>query len=120
MGATLIPTQPHAAAAEPLTERAVLLRTIDAMAGAVKTGKGGPLLVVIMIALLSGLLASAAVWALHDVLGNRTLIDRIERIEDAQDAADDHNAWVVLALVALSEGKPLPPPPYRPSRRPAP
>lgn len=66
----------------------------------------------ILAALLAGALGGVGVLAMHSRDGG-DLARRIERLETAALVADEHNAWVQDALTALSEGKALPPRPYR-------
>jgi hypothetical protein len=47
------------------------------------------------------------------MLDTERIVPRVEALERGMLAADDHNAWVQQALIALSEHKPLPPPPIR-------
>ena len=104
LGDTLVPTGPGP---EPKLgpDQAFFLAALDKLG---KMRGGGSLLA----ALLAGCLGGVGVLAMHSRDGG-DLARRIERLEDAATAADEHNAWVQDALAALSEGKPLPPRPYR-------
>lgn len=105
-------------------EAALLLRSIetagrvvDSLSGAVKQGRGGPGVGALLISLFVSVVVSGGLWVAHMATGDRQILDRLDALEDAQEASDDHNAWVVDALVALSQKEPLPPPPKRRFRR---
>ncbi|MCA9656395.1 MAG: hypothetical protein KC501_41210 [Myxococcales bacterium] len=76
---------------------------------AAANNRGGPLLA----AVVASVLTSGLLWGLHMATGDRAIITRLEQLEQRQQTVDDHNAWVVDALVALSEDRPLPPPRVR-------
>jgi hypothetical protein len=107
--------------AEQLDERTVLLHAVkaasdatSAVTTAVKQGKGGPWVVALLVALV---VVAGGLWAAHLFSGDREIQDRLQALEDAEDDRLEHDQWVVLALQALSENKPLPAYPVRTGRR---
>jgi hypothetical protein len=88
-----------AATAPPVVAQAT------AIAGVAKALGGGPL----QQGFLGGLLAVG----LHSYVDADDLVPRVAALERAMLSADEHNAWVQSALVALGEQKPIPAPPYR-------
>jgi hypothetical protein len=102
---TLVPTGPDPKLGP---DREFFLAALDRLGK--MGGKGGPGM--ILAALFAGALGGIAVLAMHSRDGG-DLARRIEALEKAATAADEHNAWVQDALTALSESKPLPPRPYR-------
>jgi hypothetical protein len=114
-------TLPGMAAGQPLDERQVFLHAINAaseatstVASAVKQGKASPWTVALLLALL---VVAGGMWAAHLFSGDRQIQDRLQALEDAEDDRLEHDQWVVLALQALSENKPLPAYPVRTGRR---
>ena len=103
---TLVPTGPTDPKLGP--DREFFLAALERLGK--MGGKGGGWLV--LAGFLAGCLGGVAVLAMHSRDGG-DLARRIERLESAALAADEHNAWVQDALTALSEGKTLPPRPYR-------
>ena len=95
-----------AAQAQPLSQEAVLLGALHeatevtkAVRTAVAAGRFGP---------WAGVILSALLWGAHMLTGDRALLDRLEALEEAEDDRLEHDQWVVSALQALSNGKPLP------------
>lgn len=88
-----------AAAQSPAVAQATALAMIAKVLG------GGPL--------LAGFVGGVIAVAGHSMLDTERIVPRVEALERGMLAADDHNAWVQQALIALSEHKPLPPPPIR-------
>lgn len=101
-----------------LTQEAVMLRALDAtttaVATAVKQGKIGPWVVALLVALV---VVAGGLWAAHMLTGDREIQDRLQALEDAEDDRHTHDQWVVTALQALSENKPLPAYPVPQRRR---
>ena len=62
---------------------------------------------------VKGFMGGLLAVAIHSYVDADNLVPRVETLERAMLAADDHNAWVQEALVALSEDRPLPAPRYR-------
>ena len=110
----------QAASATPQSQETALLQALAATARvgevAIRQGRGGPWLVSFVVSLA----VSIGAWGLHMVTGDRQILDRLDALERAQDDRWEHDQWVVGALVALSKGDPLPPPPTprRPRERP--
>lgn len=90
---------------QPQTDAPPAVTQATAMVALAKAIGGGPLLA----GFVGGVLAVAG----HSLIDSEKIVHRIERLEAAMVSTDEHNAWVQAALLALSEKKPLPPPPYR-------
>ena len=108
LGDTLIPSGPESKLGP---DQAFFLAALDKL-GSMGGKDGKPGAGIILAALLAGCLGGVGVLAMHSRDGG-DLARRIEKLESAALAADEHNAWVQDALTALSEAKPLPPRPYR-------
>ena len=78
---------------------------VNAIVALAKALGGGPL--------FAGFVGGVIAVAGHSMLDTQRVVHRIERLEAAMIAADEHNAWVQEALVNLSLGEPLPHPRYR-------
>ena len=89
----------NAQAAAPVVAQATALATMAKVLG------GGPL--------LAGFVGGVIAVAGHSMLDTERIVPRVEALERGMLAADDHNAWVQQALIALSKHEPLPPPPIR-------
>lgn len=74
------------------------------------------LLVALGLVVLAMSVGGIYLWARHATSSNSEVLDRLDALEQAHDDRIDHDAWVVDALQALSDGEQLPPPP-RPARR---
>lgn len=113
-------TAQQVTSAPPPSGETALLQALAATARvgevAIRQGRGGPWLVSFVVSLA----VSIGAWGLHMVTGDRQILDRLDALERAQDDRWEHDQWVVGALVALSKGEPLPPPPAprRPRERP--
>lgn len=83
----------------PVVAQATALATMAKILG------GGPL--------LAGFVGGVIAVADHSVLDTERIVPRVEALERGMLDANDHNAWVQQALIALSEQKPLPPTPIR-------
>lgn len=91
--------------AQAQAQAAPVVAQATAVAGVVKALGGGPL--------LQGFLGGLLAVALHSFVDADDLVPRVAALERAMLSADEHNAWVQDALIALSEDKPVPAPPYR-------
>ncbi len=107
--------------AQPLTTEAAIVQTLasvskttEAVGEAVKAGRVNPWIVAFLVALI---VVAGGLWAAHMLTGDREIQDRLEALEDAEDARFVHDQWVVSALQALGESKPLPPYPVPQRRR---
>lgn len=116
------PTIPPPTTAPPVTAEAVMLRALDVAVerlgdkvGA-SPGKGGPAVIVLLVAILILAGSGVILWGRHMTAGDRQILDRLDALEQAHDDRIDHDQWVVDALQALSHQQPLPPAP-RPARR---
>jgi len=108
-------------AVPPLTTEAAIVQTLasvskttEAVGEAVKAGKVNPWIAALLLALV---VVAGGLWAAHLLTGDREIQDRLEALEDAEDARLIHDQWVVQALQALSEHKPLPSYPVPQRRR---
>lgn len=109
------PTIPPPTTAPPVTAEAVMLRALD-VAERLSPGKGGPAVIVLLVAILILAGSGVILWGRHMTAGDRQILDRLDALEQAHDDRIDHDQWVVDALQALSHQQPLPPAP-RPARR---
>jgi hypothetical protein len=106
---SVVPPAQQSPQADPLERvaSAVTDRVLDRL-GRMRGG-GGPL----ASGAIGGAVVAALISAFHASSSGDDLSRRIDRLEAGMMAADEHNAWVQAALVALSKAEPLPPPPYR-------
>lgn len=97
--------EPPPAPAPPSAPMPPIVAQASAAAVLIKALGGTPL--------LAGFVGGVIAVVGHSMLDSEKIVHRVERLEAAMISADEHNAWVQAALVALSKNEPLPPPPYR-------
>lgn len=96
---TVVPTT------APTDTQPPVVAHVSAIVAVAKMIGGGPM--------LQGFLGGLLAVVVHSYVDSDKLVKRVETLERAFVAADQHNAWVQGALVSLSKGEAIEPPAYR-------